>query len=157
MNLLLACRDACCNASLSPTSMCRAASFSVERSYALDSETQGVLLLEKPEGRKLGQAQSTRTAKFDPTSGSTSVPTSGPTKAPTRAPTRVPTRVSTNVHFPVSALRGLPTKTPRNVPRRCPQKCPRKCPRKRSVFTCPVFTCSVCYPKTDPNAYLSII
>ena len=30
------------------------------------------------------QAQSTRTAKFDPTSG--------PTKAPTRAPTRVPTR-----------------------------------------------------------------
>ena len=42
---------------------------------------------------------STRTAKFDPTSGSTSVPTSGPTKAPTRAPTRVPTRAPTNVHF----------------------------------------------------------
>ena len=35
----------------------------------------------------LGEAQSTRTAKFDPTSGSTSVP-SGPTRAPTRVPTR---------------------------------------------------------------------
>ena len=46
---------------------------------------------------KMGEAQSTRTAKFDPTSGSTSVPTSGSTKVPTRVPTRVPT----NVRFPV--------------------------------------------------------
>ena len=72
------------------------------------------------------QAQSTRTAKFDPTSGSTSVPTSGPTKAPTRAPTKVRTRVPATVHFPVSALRGLLTKVPTKDPTRVSTEVPTK-------------------------------
>ena len=76
------------------------------------------------------QAQSTRTAKFDPTS----VPTSGPTKTPTRAPTRVPTRVPTNVHFPVLALQGLPTKVPTKRPTRVSTEVPTKISTKAVSF-----------------------
>ena len=79
-----------------------------------------------------------RTAKFEPTSGSTSVPSSGPTRAPTRAPTReptrVPTRVPTNVHFAVSALRGLPTKGPRKRPTRAFTEVPTKVSTKAVSF-----------------------
>ena len=82
----------------------------------------------------LGEAQSTRTAKFDPTSGSTSVPTSGPTRAPTRAPTRVPTRVPTNVLCAVSALRGLPTKGPTKRPTRVSTEAPTKVSAKAVSF-----------------------
>ena len=74
----------------------------------------------------LGEAQSTRTAKFDPTSGSTSVPTSVPMSGPTKVPTRVSTRVPTNVRFPAWALRGLPTKGPTKRPTRVSTEVPTK-------------------------------
>ena len=95
----------------------------------------------------LRQAQSTRTAKFDPTSGSTSVPTSGPTKTPTRAPTRVPMRVPTNIHFPVLALRGLPTKVPTKRPTRVSTEVPTKVSTKAVSFHMSCFHMFCSLPK----------
>ena len=91
------------------------------------------------------QAQSTRTAKFDPTSGSMSVPTSGPTKTPTRAPTRVPTRAPANVHFP--RLQGLPTKVPTKRPTRVSTEVPTKASTKAVSFHMSCFHSSVRCPR----------
>ena len=108
-------------------------------------------------GKYSKRAQSTRTAKFDPTSGSTSVPTSGPTKAPTRAPTMVPTRVPTNAHFPVSALRTLPTKGPTKRPTRVFTEVPTKVPTKTVSFHMSCFHMFCSLPKYSKRINLIVI
>ena len=66
----------------------------------------------------------------------------GPPKCPQERPRGCPRecpRTFTSLFLPVE---DSPRKAPQSVPRGCPRKCPRKCPQQRSVFTCPVFTCS---------------
>ena len=69
-------------------------------------------------------------------------PRVGPRECPRGCPRGCP-RTFVSLFKP---FEDFPRKAPRNVPRGCPRKRPRKCPRKRSVFTCPVFTCSVRCP-----------
>ena len=60
---------------------------------------------------------------------------------------RVVPRVGPRVE-PRVRPRERPRQDPRGLtfPRRRPRKCPWKCPVKWSIFTCPVFICSVCQP-----------
>ena len=97
----------------------------------------------------LWQAQSTRTAKIDPTSG--------PTKAPTRAPTRVPSRVTTK-SLPCFSPSRTPHERPhRNVPRGCPRKCPRKLHKSgrfsHVLFSHVLFVAQLIYNDRVPENY----